>query len=77
MSKAIEAAARRVVSSNLERARTYKKYRDAIKDAKDSKELEHDAVFRQLRDDMQLARDNNESAQQSYEAICAFPPIEP
>lgn len=76
MSKAIEGAARRVVSAHLERQRTYKIYKQAIKDAKDSKELENDPVFQQLREDMQTARANHESATQTYESICAHPPIE-
>lgn len=75
MSKAIEAAARRVVTAHLDRQRAYKLYKQHIKDAKDSKELENDPVFQQLRDEMLTARANHESAETSYESVCANPPL--
>jgi hypothetical protein len=75
MSRAIEAAARRVAVSHLERQRAYKIYKQHIKDAKDSKELENDPVFQQLRDEMNTARANHESAITSYDAVCANPPL--
>ena len=75
MSKTIEAAARRVVASNLEKQRTYRAYRNAVKDTATTADLEKDPTFQDLRLAMQVAKENHISAQIAYEALTSSPPL--
>jgi len=70
----VERAADRVCSSYLARQRAARAYKQHMKDAS-TNELVGDVVFEQLRNDMQTTKDNHISAQQSYEAVSACPPI--
>jgi hypothetical protein len=71
----VERAAARCTSAYLERQRTYKLYKRHMQEAKDSKELENDVVFEQLRNDMQTAKANHIVAQQTLEAVRVCPPL--
>lgn len=67
-------AAARVRITSLERQRTYKAYRQHLKDIKNSEELAGDEVFTQLRDAMQTAKENHVVAQTAYDTVVACPP---
>lgn len=74
MSTMFSRVADRVRTAYLMKSRAYKAYKQAVKDSKDVKEMENDPLFVQLRTDLQVAKDNLASAQQSYDAVHAFPP---
>lgn len=71
----IDRAADRVRSAHLARQRASRAYKQHMKDAR-PEELQGDAVFEQLRNDMQITKDNHIAAQQAYEAVSACPPID-
>lgn len=72
----VEQAAHRVMSSYLEMQRAQKLYKRHLKDLKDTKHLEDDLVFTQLRSDMNLAKENWQGAKLVLESVKACPPDE-
>lgn len=67
-------AARRVSVCYMERQRTVRAYKHYMKDASASA-LAGDAMFEQLRADMQDAKENHNNAKQIYETVNSCPPL--
>lgn len=72
----VEKAAHRVMQTYLDHQRTAKAYKRHLKDLKDTKHLEDDLVFTQLRSDMNLAKENWLGAKLTLAAVKAAPPDE-
>jgi hypothetical protein len=74
-SSMVERAAARVRTTSLEKSRANKAYKQHLKETKNPDALDGDLVFKKLRDELEIAKDNYDGAKLTFESVRAVPPL--